>query len=218
MPVNASFRLFCCTRHALDDLAVFAVVVGLLCIPLARRSPTRWRRRLVVAWVVTLFVAVIRIADLPLEPLERLTEHVRSHWHALLEPNILMRTMRFENTNPDIAVPTAAEGLVLTDNDEFDMHIALDREGRFSICNHPLSAEKVRAIASHRRSRHGEFRVFIWADANASPDSRSALVRLLREVGCGSLYFVATLPGRSGSRPQYRAVPLPPNSPRGEGG
>lgn len=207
----ATIRLFCCVRHALDGLAVGAVVGGLLCIPFGRRLPTRWKRRLGVAWFVMLVAAALRLADTPYQPFERFAMHAKLRWQALLEPNILTRRARFENTNSDIVVPTVSGGFLLTDNRETDLHVELDSAGCLAIACVPLTAEHVRMIASHRRTRIGEFRVFLWVDGAAPPESRSALIRSMRDAGCGSLHWVAASPGDRGSRPQYKAIPCPPD-------
>ena len=214
----ATIRLFCCVRHTLDGLAVGAVVGGIFCIPFVRHLPTRWKRRLGVAWFVMLVTAALRLADSPYQPFERFAMHAKLRWQALLEPNILTRRTRFENTNSDIVVPTVSGGFVLTDDRETDLHVELDSAGCHAIACVPLTAEHVRMIASHRRARIGEFRVFLWVDGAAPPESRSALIRSMRDAGCGSLHWVAASPGDRGSRPQYKAIPCPPDDLAAAGG
>jgi hypothetical protein len=125
----------------------------------------------------------------------------------MVEPNILDRHVLAATRNRSISVPVTNGGLVLTVGKATDLHAELDSSGYISIGNYHFSQSNFASLLSHRVEKFGEFRVFIWCDANTPLESSTDLIRILRDAGCTQLYRVVSSPPTLDGEIDHRAVP-----------
>lgn len=108
--------------------------------------------------------------------------------------------------NQAISLPVTKEGIIFTDERNLALHVELDVEGRISIHNARLTKDNLAAILNSRMKRFGPPAVFIWADKEVSTSSRQELIRVIRENGGGTIFFVVTSPSTRKSKTDYKVL------------
>ncbi len=135
-------------------------------------------------------------------------DELRYRWHRMQDPNILNNYVRLENHNESISVPTSHHGQTFTHPIATDLHVEIDHRGYLSINNICFTKILLERVLVGRVKRIKPYRVFIWADAKASPDSIMEVSRLIQESGCSDLYFVVSSPRLSDGKIEYKAVSI----------
>lgn len=99
-----------------------------------------------------------------------------------------------ESRNEDIRLEKAPHGPEITSKDASaatTLVIEVDRRGRVSINNFPMSFKTLRGILDHRRRKFNVFPVLIRADYRTQHRHVANVMGICTELGIGRVSFVA---------------------------
>lgn len=128
--------------------------------------------------------------------------------YGLVEPNVINHAYHFSDHNPDIIIPLSDQGGIVESVLPTDLWVELGNNGRISIHNAAMTKTQLGMIIKNRAARlgHGDYRVFIWADKDASTNAFNDLVLNLTANGCTHLYRVVASPRDNSQKVDYKAV------------
>ncbi len=99
-----------------------------------------------------------------------------------------------ENRNEDIRLERAPHGPEITNQDTsspLTLVIEVDRRGRVSINNFPMTFTQLRDILDYRRRRYNVFPIMIRADYRTQHRHVANVMGICTELGIGRVAFVA---------------------------
>jgi len=166
-----------------------AVLFACAFVALNRPYVKRWTRRLALLFQTLLALMVLHAGVSIAYSLVR-HERVVPKWDRTRDPNVLNNHARFGQMNEAIVVPHSAQGEVLTRSESQDVHIEVDRRGVRGVCSVPLTMAQFAGILEESAKRGTEQRFLLWIDGRCEAEHRDAVLRLLREQGHDSVYFV----------------------------
>ncbi len=165
---------------------------------------------LAILCCVILGIPIVFLTVLTRPQREAILTDIRSQWLRRVEPNMLNRILLSKDSDPSVVLPVSADGVVLSESDECDLHVAINRDRHISIHGARISRDQLVAIIAYRldRYRGKPPRVFLWADLSLPSEQVSEWVRLFHEAGCLPVYCVVA----TGSPVTRRAVLCEPNA------
>jgi biopolymer transport protein ExbD len=96
-----------------------------------------------------------------------------------------------DRANPDIELPPGIHGPAIKTEDEKPMIIEVDKRGRISMQNLPMSLPTLKNLLNNRRNRVGQFPVMIRGDMKAQHKEIRAVMDTCTGVGIWRINFAA---------------------------
>ena len=122
--------------------AVLFAVVAIAFIAWLYIWPIKWlphRVRLILLIVCYAVLPVAMVFMFVPEPFyDQLRTTIVCRYQAWIEPNYLNRKARFYERDMNIVIPTAGDGVIITDEIVTDVDVEVDKDGRISINNATL--------------------------------------------------------------------------------